>query len=220
MRTSIRLISGLVLPLAAALVAACSSPGPPPPPRVLQPPVMDLSKVGALGMLEFSSQGEIPLGSVAREQFMASLQAAQPGTPVLELGTLKEVLADVGGTSINPATVRAIGKKYEVDALLVAEVRSSEMKPSLSLSSFSNIGSLNAKVEIDGALNARILETERGATIWTTSATGRVPTGQLALTTLGTGSVHSEEMDQSRLELVKSLVAQATEDFEPRWVNP
>jgi hypothetical protein len=180
---------------------------------------MDLSTLGALGMLEFTSQGEVPLGAVAREQFMAALQSAQPGTPVLELGSVRDVVAEVHGTGLNPATVKAIGEKYQVDALLVADVRSAEMRPSMSLQSISNVASLNAKVELEGALNARILETKRGATIWTTSATGRVPMANLALSTLGMGGLNAGEADQSRLELVKALVADATVDFEPRWVT-
>ena len=219
MRMSRSLLCSL-LSCAAALGAACSSPPPAPPPqRVLQPPVMDLSTLGALGMLEFTSQGEAPLGSVAREQFMAALQAAQPGTPVLELGNVHDVLAEVGGTGLNPATIRKIGEKYQIAALLVGDVRSSEMRPSMSLQTFSNLASLSAKVEIEGALNARILETKHGATVWATSSTARVPTGNLALTTLGTGSLEAPQMDQSRLELVKELVADATGDFQPRWVT-
>ena len=220
MRIRSSLISGFLLASTAGLVAACSSSPPPPPPqRILQPPVMDLSTLGTLGMLEFTSQGEVPLGSVAREQFMAAIQAAQPGTPILELGSLREVVADVGGTGINPATVKAIGQKHGIDALLVADVRSAEMRPSMSVHTLTNIASLNAKVEIEGALNARILETKRGATVWATSATGRVPAGNLALTTLGTGSLNAPQMDQSRLALVKALVAEATFDFQPRWVT-
>jgi hypothetical protein len=220
MRISRSRVCGSLLSCVAMLGAACASPPPPPPPqRVLQPPVMDLSRLGNLGMLEFTSQGEVPLGSVAREQFMAALQAAQPGTPVLELGSVHDVLAELGGTGLNPATIRKIGEKYEIDALLVADVRSGEMRPSMSLQTFSNLASLSAKVEIEGALNARILETKRGATVWATSSTGRVPAGNLALTTLGAGSLEAPQMDQSRLELVKRLVADATVDFQPRWVT-
>jgi hypothetical protein len=215
-----RISRTLVSFVVAVLGAACSSAPPAPPPqRVLQPPVMDLSTLGALGMLEFTSQGEAPLGSVAREQFMAALQSAQPGTPVLELGSVRDVVAEVHGTGLNPATVKAIGEKYQVDALLVADVRSAEMRPSMSLQSISNVASLNAKVELEGALNARILETKRGATIWTTSATGRVPMANLALSTLGMGGLNAGEADQSRLELVKALVTDATVDFQPRWVT-
>ena len=175
--------------------------------------------LGARGMLEFTSQGDAPLGPVAREQFMAALQAAQPGTPVLELGSVRDVLAEVGGSGLNPTTVKKIGEKYQIDALLVADVRSTEMRPSMSLQTLSNLASLSAKVEIEGARNARILETKRGATVWATSSTGRVPAGNLALTTLGTGSLEAPQMDQSRLQLVKELVADATVDFEPRWVT-
>jgi len=220
MRMSSSRVRSSLLACVACFGAACSSaPTAPPPQRVLQPPVMDLSRLGALGMLEFTSQGDVPLGSVAREQFMAALQAAQPGTPVLELGSVRDVVAEVGGAALNPATIKKIGEKYEIDALLVADVRSAEMRPSMSLQTLSNLAALSAKVEIEGALNARILETKRGATVWATSSTGRVPTGNLALTTLGTGSLDAPGMDQSRLQLVKELVADATVDFQPRWVT-
>src|SRR5262245_46842310 len=107
MRISRASMCSLLLSGIGVLAAACSSAPPAPPPqRVLQPPVMDLSTLGALGMLEFTSQGEVPLGSTAREQFMAALQSAQPGTPVIELGPMREVIADVGGTGLNPATVK------------------------------------------------------------------------------------------------------------------
>jgi len=220
MRVRRSLVIGFLFGSAAALFAACkSSPPAPPPQRVLQPPVMDLSTLGTLGMLEFTSQGEVPLGPVAREQFMAAIQSAQPGTPVIELGSMREVIADVGGTGLNPATVKAIGQKHGIDALLVADVRSAELRPSVSVQTFTNLSSLSAKVEIEGALNARIIETKRGATVWATSATGRVPTGNLAVTSMGTGTLNAPQMDQSRLELVKALVAEATYDLQPRWVT-
>ena len=218
MRIRGSLVSGSLLSFVVAF-SACSSPPPPPPQRILQPPVMDLSRLGTLGMLEFTSQGEVSLGPAAREQFMAALQAAQPGTPVLELGSVGDVVSEVGGTGLNPATVRKIGEKYEIDALLVADVRSSELRPSMSLQTFSNLASLSAKVEIEGALNARILETKKGATVWAANSTGRVPAGNLALTTLGAGSLEAPQMDQSRLALVRQLVADATVDFQSRWVT-
>jgi hypothetical protein len=178
---------------------------------------MDLSRVGTLGMLDFTARGEGALAPVARQQFLTTLQSAQPGTPVLELGAPPRVLADVGRSAIDPETVRAIGKKHGIDALLVGELRTAEMKPSVSMR---DLSSLRASMEIEGALDARIYETRSGATIWTTTAAGRVPVAKMAVSSWGDASLKADQMEQARLTLVRDLVEQATSDFQPRWVYP
>lgn len=209
--------SGLGLALAAALAAACSSPKPPPPAPIQEPPVVDLSRIGTLGMVDFAAADGGELGRVAREEFLAAVLSAQPGSPVLELGAQERALASVGGGAIDPETVRALGKKYQVDALLVGELRIGEMAPRLAVREVSSIA---AAVEVDGALNARILETQRGATIWSASALGRVPVANVRVNAWGMPSLNADRVQQARLALVRDLVAQATADFQPRWVQP
>ena len=206
----------LAAAIAAVLVAACSSPALPPP-ALAPTAILDLTRVGALGILDFTAQGNPALEPVARQQFLATLRAAQPGASVRELGTPEQVLASVGGTVIDAETVRAIGQRYQLDALLVGELRADEMDP---YQFMREARSATGAVEIGGALDARIFETRAGGTIWTTSASGRKPITRIHVNAWGNKSVDADHLQQVRLALVKDLVAQATADFQPHPPSP
>src|SRR5688572_6601987 len=81
--------------LAAGLAAGCSHE-PPRPPPVLAPPLVELAPLGAIGMIDFAVTGPEALAPVASQEFLASVQSAQPGVAVLELGPRERVLAAVG----------------------------------------------------------------------------------------------------------------------------
>jgi len=207
------------LAVAAALAAAlvgCSH-RPPPPPPVLAPPLVELSRLGALGMIEFGANGSGDLAPLASREFLASLQAAQPGTPVLELGDRERVLAAVGAAGIDPETIRAIGRKYHLDAILVGELTTEEVRPRVSMQ---QLDSFSATAEIEGVLSARIFETGRGATLWTTNAKTRAPLAHVAMSPFAMPDFDAREPEQVRTRLVRELVARATDDFQPHWVNP
>lgn len=203
--------------LAAGLAAACSH-APPRPPPVLVAPLVELAPLGAIGMIDFAVTGPEALAPVASQEFLASVQSAQPGVAVLELGPRERVLAAVGVSAMSPEAVRAIGEKYELDAVLVGELRTEEIQPRVSMR---ELGSFTAQAEIEGVLSARLLETRRGATLWTTSAQTRAPLARVALDPLrGGGDVDANAPEQVRIGLVRKLVSQATADFHPRWVQP
>jgi len=169
-------------------------------------------------MIDFTVNGPEALAPVASQQFLASVQSAQPGVAVLELGPRERVLAAVGGGALGPETIRAIGEKYELDAILVGELRTQEIQPRVSMRELS---SFSAQAEIEGVLSARIFETRRGATLWTTSAETRAPLARVALDPFrGEGDVDANAPEQVRVALVRKLVSQATADFQPRWVQP
>ena len=201
----------------AAVIAAACSHGPPPPPPVLAPPLVELSGLGAIGMIDFAGTGPTGLAPRASRQFLASLQSAQPGVAVLELGPRERVLAAVGGNTLDPDTIRAIGAKYDLDAILVGEVQTRESQPHVSLHELSSV---TASAEIEGVLHAQIFETRRGATVWTTSAETRAPLARVELSSFGLEDVDTNEPEQVRVAIVRELVSQATADFQPRWVNP
>jgi len=200
--------------VAAAFAAGCHH-SPPPPPPVLEPPVVQLSELGALGMIDLVATGAD--GSLASQEFLASLQAAQPGVAVLELGSRERVLAAVGGAGIDPETIRAIGEKYHVDAILVGEVRTQVIRPRVSMHELS---SFSAAAEMEGALSARIFETERGATVWTTSAEMRAPLARVEMAPWSAPDFATHEPEQVQVSIVRELIERATADFQPRWVYP
>ncbi|MCA9752369.1 MAG: hypothetical protein KC591_09275, partial [Gemmatimonadetes bacterium] len=91
-------------------LAACSSS------RMVQgPPRLDLRQYGRVGMLDVTTQPGNTLGTEANRAFVAAIQTAQPGVPVLELGNESQVLRDVGAFLLTPETLRAIGKKHGVE---------------------------------------------------------------------------------------------------------
>lgn len=203
--------------VAAALAAACSN-APPPPPPVLAPPLVELAELGAIGMIDFAANGHETLAPVASRQFLTSVQSAQPGVAVLELGPRESVLAAVGGGELDPDTIRAIGEKYELDAILVGELETREVQPRVSLRELST---LHASAEIEGVLSARIFETRRGATLWTTSAETRAALARVELDPFrGDGDVDANTPERVRGAIVRELVSRATADFQPRWVYP
>ena len=110
--------------VASTLALACSSH------KILMPPRVDLHGFGVIGMLDFSSPTHGGLGAQTSREFLAGVQSAQPGVPVVELGDRTRVLAALGLRELDRDAIRAIGERHEVDTLLVGELSTKEMKPS------------------------------------------------------------------------------------------
>ncbi len=202
-----------VLGAVLGLMTACSSS------RMVQiPPRMDLRSYGTVGMIEFSSNADEDLRQGASREFLTALQDAQPGVPVLELGSEQHVLRSLPAGALDPSAIRGIGEKYQVDVFLYGVLETKEVKPRVSIGS--TMESLTAAAEVEGSLSAKLFDTQSGATLWSTLAQGKE--------TLGSVSVSSEEglpeigvnHPESALDrLVHALVSRATRDFRPSWVR-
>jgi hypothetical protein len=178
---------------------------------------MDLSRVGKLGVLDFSSVGETALEPTARREFLAAVRAVQPAAALLELGAPERVLRSIGRTSLDAEAIRAIGVRYGLDALLVADFWADTIDP---VEFMQRARSANGNVVIEGSLSAQIFETQQGTRIWSTSATGRAPITRVRVNAWGSESVEARHLDEVRQGLVDGLVEQATADFQPRVVSP
>ncbi len=194
---------------ALVMAIGCSSP------RVLVPPRVDLARYGTIGMIEFSSRDNRELGGEASREFLAVIHAAQPGTPVLELGDEGFVLSEVELDELNPSAIRAIGEKYNVDAVVIGVLGAQEVKPRVSVGA--GLDALSASAEIEGLLDARILETQSGATVWTTAARAKETVARVDLSTGGIAGAGATSTKDAKTRLVRSLVEGATEDFWGRW---
>ncbi len=172
-------------------------------PKVLIPPRVDLASFGNLALIEFSATGGERLGLIASREFLAAMQSAQPGTPVLEL-------SDQG--ALDPRTVRAIGEKYGVDAIVVGALEAHKVKPNVSFDSA--VRWVTASAELEGVLSARILDTRTGATLWSSGARAK---REIAHLDVSNGNVAGTSPDDARQELVEVLVGSATADFWAHW---
>ncbi|GJM43939.1 MAG: hypothetical protein DHS20C21_07810 [Gemmatimonadota bacterium] len=207
-----RFIVPLALVAAVSLLAACSSTT-----TVQVPPQMDLRTYGTVGMIEFSSDAPNDLRQEASREFLAAIQAAQPGVPVLELGNERRVLDAVGGSRMDPETIRAIGELYHVDVLVHGVLDAQEVRPKVAIGG--NVESLSAKAEIEGSLATKIYDTRSAATVWTGNAHGKETLASLRVSDGGLSGLGAAHPDDAHEKLVRNLVASATRDFRPSYLR-
>ncbi len=200
-----KLVVGLIV---VSVVSACSST------KVLVPPRVDLTSYGTVGLIEFSAGVEKELGQIATQEFMTSVQTAQPGVPVLELGKEAEILSALQRDRIDPAAVQAIGKKYQVDAVVFGQLTSSEVAPRISLDTLGK--SVNARAELEGKLVAKIFDAKSGATLWTNAADAREVVASVQVSRGGVAG-GGDDLGHAQGRLVQTLVARLTNDFWPHW---
>lgn len=214
-----RQIGRAALGAACVILSACVThvhgPPPPPPIEVMIPPVVDIRDYDAVGMIELSSNARGNLHQFATQKLMGAIQSAQPGARILELGSEDRVLASLGLDELSFEAVQAIGEKYGVGALLVGRLEVTEVKPRVNLSTF--LQSMSAQADVEASLNARILETERGATIWTDSAQTRETVAHVSVIPHGPSEFGASDPEDAYGRLVQELVGTVTEDFQVRY---
>jgi hypothetical protein len=183
--------------------------------KVLIPPRMDLRPYGTIGIIEFSSNSESELGQDVTQRYMQTLQAAQPGVRILELGTKEQVLKKIRLGQLDPEAIRAIGKAYRVDALTFGQLSVSEPKPNVRLSS--TWESLQAGADIEASLITKLWETASGATLWTRSSRRTETVASLGADTSGNVSFGATDPSESYGKLVPNLVWDNTHDFRSHY---
>jgi hypothetical protein len=213
MRERNRIVTALLcLLVAPVLLVGCAKPR---PPKSLVPPRVDLARFGTLGMIEFTGPVGDGLGVLASREFLASMQRGQPGTKVVELGNQKRVLATLSRNELDIDAIRAIGEKYGVDALVLGAVQAEKVQPNLSFDSAARF--LTAAAELESGLDARIVDTHSGATLWSAATHARAELGRGDVDGAGISSAGGDPPDRARLQLVRELVDGATDDFWPYW---
>ena len=193
-------------------LAACSSNTV----LVSVPPRMDLKSYGALGIVEFAAN-EPGTGARATRQFQEHVQAAQPGTPFLELGDRRTVLAGVGASELDAAALRKIGQKYGVRAVFVGEVVYSEPRVDVKVVDITKLQG-GVRAEMRGDISSRLFETATGASVWSSSAWARREVGSLRVSA-DQGVSGGMSKANPREEMVLALVYHLTQDFRPTTVR-
>ncbi len=215
MTRALRVNALTALCAAAALAAGCAKH-----PETLEPPRLDLTRYGSIGMVTFRASGPTGagvLGDAATKEFLATIHSAQPGTPVLELGDEAGVMRGLGASALGPDAVRTIGERQHVDAVVLGSVVEKKAQPRVAVDTVWN--RISAAAELQGELEVRMLETESGATVWSTTAHAQVPIGQIELGATGVSGLQANPMEEARRALVEQLVWQATGDLRAHWVQ-
>ena len=178
---------------------------------VTVPPRVDLRAFPTIGLIEFDAQPPGELGRDATQMFLGNLQAAQPGVPVLELGSRDQVLREVGMAHLDSLAIRAIGEKYGVAAVLSGSVELSEVQIDTKLSS--DPSALTAQAKIGGKMSGKLWDSAKGAAIWTNSSWGSWPVAKISLTEAGAGSFSYRNLSEKRNQILMALITALNGDF-------
>ena len=155
----------LVLAITLTVLFACSHTE-----KVLVPPRVELNAYRNIGVIEFSTNAEDNLKPYVTQNFIQNIQSAQPGTRIIELGGEAQLLRSMKCRKLDLETIKLIGQKFNVDAVIFGHLEVSEIKPSVKVFTVSE--SLHAKANVEALLSAKMLETGYGATLWTNTTSG------------------------------------------------
>lgn len=196
---------GSLLPC-VLLVAGCGGA------TVMLPPRLALTPYQRVGLISFTTENARgTLASVATDHFRDEIFAAQSGIEVLELGDRDTLLAAGGRARLDPGAVRAIGEREGVSALFAGHLVVSNVKPRVRLGP---TPALAADVTV--ALTVRLLSTESGATVWSSSANATGTVAGLAVVG-GTPVFGAQDPNEAYGELVNLLVRRVTRDLWPTY---
>jgi hypothetical protein len=199
-----------VLIITLAVLIGCSHTE-----KVLIPPRVELNAYNYIGVIEFSTNAEDNLKPYVTQNFIHNLQSAQPGTRIIELGSEAQLLRTMKCKKLDLETIKLIGIKYNVDAVIHGHLEVSEIKPSVKV--FTVTESLHAKAYVEALLSAKLLETDNGATLWTNATSGKTSVAKVNLMKDGPISFGISDPQDKYGELVPQLVYVNTTDFRHQY---
>lgn len=180
---------------------------------VIVPPAVDLAALDSVGLIVLKTEGATgDLDAVASQYFLQDVMAAQR-VPVVEMGPLAGVLADIGRPGLDRETALAIGRKYEVGAFFAGEIKVTKVKPRIDLAAPLS-KSLFARAAFDIAVTARLISTANGATLWTGSAARQGTVGSVGMDN-GVPVFAVRDQSAAMREVLREITFQMTWDFRP-----
>ena len=196
---------------ALAILLGCAS-------KVLVPPRVDLGPYDTIGIIVFTSNATGNLEEFATQRFIETVQAAQPGVRILELGSEKRVLGAIGHEGLDFEAMRAIGQAWGVDAVFAGHLEVTDVKPDLQLATL--VKSMSLSADVAALLRARLVETSSGATVWTSSASGQAPVAHVHIVSHGPVDFSATDPERAYGKLIYGLVRSVAVDFYARWQRP
>jgi hypothetical protein len=204
--------------VASLLAALATLPGCSSTVVVSVPPRMELRSYGPLGVVQFASNSDGAIDVLATRQFQEQVQAAQPGTRLIELGSRQALLGAVGAAQLDADAARKIGAKFGVAAIFLGEIVYAEPTADVKVTDLARLDGA-VRTEIRGDISARLIEAASGASVWSSSAWARRQIGGVRVSAdQGISASVSTKADPRR-DMVPALVYQLTHDFRPSSVR-
>src|SRR5713226_7751532 len=132
---------------------------------------VDLRSYQAVGIIEFGSNAGATINRYATERFQSSVQSAQPGTRLVELGTAESVLATIGASQLVADAIKKIGTRFGVAAVFQGHITYSETRVKIG-GGITDLATLQggARAEMRGDMFVKLVETKTAASVWSNSS--------------------------------------------------
>jgi hypothetical protein len=185
--------------------------------RVLAPPRIDLKQHEVIGIIEFDCSGQGELGPFLTQRFVDAVRRDQELVRIILLGTPAEVLSDIGQTRLDQNAFKAIGQKHQIKTLFTGNIVVSDVKPSVAIGQ--RLTYFGVSADVDATLNAQMVETETGASLWSRSARAVQRIGGVEIFGDKSFTFDADDPESAYGRLADSLVEAVTHDFQCHWIR-
>jgi hypothetical protein len=166
-----------------------------------------LKQFNTIGVIQFDSSSDEDLAKKATQRFIEDVQAAQPGTLIVELGPEGGLLQAFGFTQPDRESVQAITENKSVDAVFSGTLTVSDPETKVT------IQDLSLRSKVRGELAARLWQGASGALAWSDSAHGEWTLTKVSIT----NPFRVNDPEAKYNQMVDNLAWATTRDFRPTW---
>lgn len=184
--------------------------------KVMVPPRIDLKQHEVVGIIDFECDKEGDLAPFTTRKFTDAIRRDQEMVRIVDLGTEAEVLREIGHDRLNREAFQAIGEEYDLATVFAGDLLVSDVRPDISLSLIFTAG-MSVSAEVDATLEVQMVETESGASLWSTSSSATREIGYVSVWEGGAFVFDAEDPERAYGKLVNKLVEDASQDFRVTW---
>lgn len=184
--------------------------------KVMVPPRIDLKPHEVIGMIHFESSNKGELAPLTTRKFTEAIRRDQEMIRIIDLGTEAEVLGRIGHDRLSKTAFQAIGEEYDVATVFTGELLISDVRPDISIALLFVAG-MSVSAEVDATLDAQMVETETGASLWSTSVSATREIANVSIWEGNLWSFDAEDPERAYGKLVNALVEDASQDFRVTW---
>lgn len=175
------------------------------------PPRVDLKPYNQIGIISFNlenARGNI--GDLVASKLIKIIKKSQRKAHLIKLGSSKQVQKRIGKSELD---VKAVGERYEVDAVFVGTVSLSDVEAHIEESGL--FANLKVLANANFTITAKLISTATGEVLWKNSITEKRKLTQIRV---GRGTPEFAANDPNRAYglMIEELVYKLTMDFCPR----
>ena len=185
--------------------------------KVMVPPRIDLTEFEVLGIMEFTTNKQGKLAQLATQRFMDMAREDQGIVRIVDLGTQKAILKEIGEPKLDPEACGKIGASKKVATLIVGQLTVSDVRPDINISP--GLGVMNFAADVDASLSVQMVEATTGATLWSSSSSATERVGSVTIFGIKDFAFDADDPDRAYGNLIDALVWRVTHDFRVRWVR-